>query len=224
MDLKSRDHSQFTVRCYSRLLENTTISTLGSLFGLKAQVTDDPGVWVPDRAAGCGTELEGELRKIAALGVHLRRHVSGLGTAINLDMDGSERGTEETNPWKRITACGLEGKSVTSVRQIIGTEEMDRRLSQFEKQGSGLEPEGGRKKTREELVADFWAREFAQRIGVEGVEKVEPNEVALVVADRLVDAEKHWEENNDGQGGLEKVDERERCYFRDLEAMTRRFH
>lgn len=218
MDLKSREHSQFTVRCYSRLLENTTIGTLDRLFGLKAEVTDDPGVWVPNIATGGGAEEEGGLKKIAALGVHLRRHVSGLGTAINLDMDGSERGTEETNPWRRITACGLEGKSVTSVREMVGTEEMDRRLSRFE-EGNGLEPEGKQKKTREELVADVWAREFAQKIGVEGVEKIEAKELVLVVGDRLVDAEKYWEEN-DGQGGVEKVDGRERCYFRNLEAMT----
>ncbi|KAK4227501.1 putative lipoate-protein ligase [Podospora fimiseda] len=163
IDLSSKGlYKQFTVRCYSRLLEDTTISTLDKLFGIKAEVTDDPGVWV-------------ENAKIAALGVHLRRHVSGLGTAINVDMDGSDKGDEGTNPWKRVVACGLEGKKVTSVREVLGgdVKQLDKML--------GLKRMQASRSAREEKVADAWAKEFAERIGVEGVEKLGPIEVAKEV-------------------------------------------
>ncbi|KAJ4422372.1 hypothetical protein N0V82_002927, partial [Gnomoniopsis sp. IMI 355080] len=80
----SLGYKPFTVRCYSRLLESTTIGLLRRLFGLSAFTTDDPGVWVGDDDGG-GRRGE-NVRKIAALGIHLRRHVSSLGAAVNLDM------------------------------------------------------------------------------------------------------------------------------------------
>lgn len=143
LDLKSPRHRQFSVRCYSRLLETTTIAVLARLWGLRAFTTEDPGVWVRSVFSGAEAqeEEEQETRKIAALGVHLRRHVSALGTAINLSMpttrgvvspvpsDGSatsapvtdedgghagqESDEESTNPWARFVACGLAGKGVT---------------------------------------------------------------------------------------------------------------
>ncbi|KAK4168788.1 hypothetical protein QBC43DRAFT_106387 [Cladorrhinum sp. PSN259] len=192
IDLKSKQHSQFTVRCYSRLLENTTISTLHKLFGLKAQVTDDPGVWV---------EFSGQLQKIAALGVHLRRYVSGLGTAINVDMDGSERGDESSNPWKRVVACGLEGKKVTSVREVLGDREgLDERLRVV----GGEEGE----ETREAKVAHAWASEFAERIGVVGVERVGRIELRKVLEILLEEGSGRGE----GEEGEEFKDE-ERKYL-----------
>lgn len=69
--------SPLGVRSYACLLEKTTISVLRSLFSLSTFTTSDPGVW---------TGPESHPRKIAAMGVHLRRHVSSLGVAVNLDM------------------------------------------------------------------------------------------------------------------------------------------
>ena len=58
------------------------------------QTTENPGVWV------------GDDKKIAALGVHLRRNVTSHGLALNVN----------TDLWwfDRIVACGLEGKKTTS--------------------------------------------------------------------------------------------------------------
>ncbi|KAL2268862.1 hypothetical protein VTJ83DRAFT_3708 [Remersonia thermophila] len=131
-----------TVRTYARLLETTTAAVLGRAFGLEAVTTEDPGVWVVRQPLlqrrqqqqlqqeGAGAEAEigeagsKELAKIAALGVHLRRHITALGTALNVALPGTDSrgdgggngsGDERTNPWSRFVACGLAGKGVTSV-------------------------------------------------------------------------------------------------------------
>ncbi|KAK0730074.1 hypothetical protein B0H67DRAFT_477352 [Lasiosphaeris hirsuta] len=188
LDLRSPHHRQFTVRCYSRLLEDTTIETLWRLFGLKAFTTDDPGVWVRSRHAtstamgggdGDGTPqtAAAAAAKIAALGVHLRRHVSALGTALNVAMPGADVTDEVANPWARITACGLEGKTVTSVAGEL--------LPSFR---ASL-PGGGRGLLQEEVIAAAWAEELARRMGVEGVETVSAGEVVALVTEVMARAE-----------------------------------
>lgn len=159
-------HKHFTVRCYSRLLERTTISLLRRLFGLAGFTTDDPGVWVrtpsaPDRrdeAADAGAEV----RKISALGIHLRRHVSSLGAALNLDMPttraagstavqrrGGAESDETINPWARFVACGLAGKGVTCVEEEL-----------LAAGGTGIPG------LDSEVVARAWAEELAEGMGL----------------------------------------------------------
>ena len=214
------------------MLESTTIGVLGRVFGLGAGVTEDPGVWVGDASffsegeSSCsvagerqarqkwgGEERKGEgegqgrLAKIAALGVHLRRHVTALGTALNVDMPGSvEDKDESVNPWARIVACGLEGKAVTSVRgelegqgQGQGREELERRL---EKAGYVRFLEAG----RERMVAAAWADELAGRVGLEGVDVVGEEEVVRLV-ERLV------REGGVGVDDVERDVEEERRYI-----------
>lgn len=203
LDLRSsRAHGrrQLTVRCYSRLLEDATIAVLRRLFGIAAFTTADPGVWVRVRpvpegegegGGEGGGEGEGEVAKIAALGVHLRRHVSALGTAVNLDFPGAEVADEGRNAWARIVACGLEGKAVTSVAGQLtgGAEEMRERLFAVReaKEGGTMaqttptsshlsadrreEPQSGSPEPAR-MVADAWAEELARRLGVEGVDAV----------------------------------------------------
>jgi lipoyl(octanoyl) transferase 2 len=91
IDLK---HHGLTARCYVNLLEEVMIKTCAR-YDLKAFRTKDTGVWVsPDR-------------KVGAIGVHMRRHISSHGLALNI--------TEEVQPWfDRIVACGLEDKQATS--------------------------------------------------------------------------------------------------------------
>ncbi|KAK1758694.1 hypothetical protein QBC47DRAFT_375492 [Echria macrotheca] len=187
LDLRSASYRQFTVRCYSRLLEDTTIAVLQRAMGLVAFTTDDPGVWVQSQAAR-------NPAKIAALGVHLRRHVSALGTAVNVAMPRSGSGSsstevfssssseEKTNPWARIVACGLEGRIVTSAAAEVdgGLAGLDRLLFQA-REGGGEEEQ----MNREDVVAALWAGELAGRIGVDGVETVGREEVVGLLGDVL---------------------------------------
>lgn len=184
-------HKHFTVRCYSRLLERTTISLLRRLFGLAGFTTDDPGVWVRTPSAPPGRSLDGaggggggggdgEVRKISALGIHLRRHVSSLGAAINLDMPttraagtsiaqhGGEAETDETaNPWARFVACGLDGKGVTCVEEEL-----------LAAGGTGIPG------LDSEVVARAWAEELAEGMGLgaQAVELVGRDEAEELVA------------------------------------------
>ena len=74
------------------------IDTLAS-FGVSGQRRDDhPGIWV----AG-----DGELDKIAAIGVRISRWVSWHGIAINLDPD--------LTAFERIIPCGVRDGGVTSL-------------------------------------------------------------------------------------------------------------
>ncbi|KUI55981.1 Putative lipoyltransferase 2, mitochondrial [Cytospora mali] len=179
-------YKQFTVRCYSRLLENTTTGLLQRLFGIKGFTTEDPGVWVrtPGRGSQGGREGqgegggEGELRKISALGIHLRRHVSSLGAAINLDMPttsaSAPRGVmkcpsgeeEEVNAWARFIACGLEGKGVTCVQEELRAAG-----------GAGIPG------LDSEIVARAWAEELAKMMEMDqhSVELVGRDEVEELV-------------------------------------------
>ncbi|KAI2611859.1 hypothetical protein GGR54DRAFT_342470 [Hypoxylon sp. NC1633] len=141
IDLISPLHTHFSVRDYTSLLEQTTIATLRKLHGVEAFTTSNPGVWVHPQGAVEGTE-----HKIAALGVHLQRHVSGLGVAINVGMPVA--GPEDTNPWARIEACGLADKGVTSLTAHLGLPE----------------PLDGAD------IAPAWAAEFAARLGIPAVE------------------------------------------------------
>jgi len=75
------------------------IATCGH-YGVRALRTENPGVWVSDHD------------KICALGVHLRRNITSHGIGLNV---GTELGW-----FKRIVACGLEGKGTTSLsRQAV---------------------------------------------------------------------------------------------------------
>lgn len=172
LDLKSASHAQFTVRCWARALEETTMAVVRG-FGVERVVVEgeNPGVWVQDADGG-------EMRKIAALGVHLRRFVTGLGVAVNVDMPVGEG--EGVDPWGRFVACGIEGRGVTSVRG-----------------------EGGRV-VGEDEVAGMWAGELARRIGVEGVEGVGREEV-MGLLEGVVEGEE-GEEGPVGREEREYVD------------------
>ncbi|KAE9372487.1 lipoyltransferase [Stipitochalara longipes BDJ] len=87
-----------SVRCYVHLLESATIATL-ERWSMKGVRTENPGVWE-----------EGGEKKIAALGVHLRRSISSYGVGLNIQTD--------LRWFERIVACGLVGKGVTSMWAI----------------------------------------------------------------------------------------------------------
>jgi lipoate-protein ligase B len=87
-----------SARCYVDALERAAIDTCAA-YNVTARTTDDVGVWVRGK--------DGEERKICAVGVHLRRHVSSHGIGLNVCTD--------IGWFERIVACGLEGKETTSL-------------------------------------------------------------------------------------------------------------
>lgn len=86
------------------MLEKTTISFLKQ-YGITARTCEHPGVWL-SKSDEQGRDVEPD-HKIAAVGVHLRRNITSHGLGLNLCTD--------LRWFKRIVACGLEGKGVTSV-------------------------------------------------------------------------------------------------------------
>jgi len=75
-------------------------------FGIKGHRDDSAtGVWVG------GETLQNDC-KICALGVRVSRWVSMHGLALNVDPDLSH--------FKLIVPCGLHGREVTSMRQLLG--------------------------------------------------------------------------------------------------------
>ncbi|CAK7274920.1 hypothetical protein SEPCBS119000_006421 [Sporothrix epigloea] len=191
LDLKSplfanNGRPPLTVRAYSRLLETTTAEVLKRRYGLDAYTTGDPGLWVQSPQAAGGTDGPDykEERKIAALGVHLRRNISALGVAVNLDTPvkwGPSRGpsqrastgfaSEETNPWLRFTPCGIEGKGVSSVA--------DEGRHCF---GSGLPASWD---LRPEPFAMQWAAVLAEQLGLQDpvIDVADSKTVSKMLAD-----------------------------------------
>ncbi|KAF4994954.1 hypothetical protein FGRMN_5445 [Fusarium graminum] len=107
LDMHSTLYPHYSVMSYASHLEATTRRLLTELFGLETYTTrDEPGVWVR-------TPVGQPERKIAAMGVHHRRHITALGIAVNIDVP--VEGPEDVNPWARFVPCGLEDKLVTSV-------------------------------------------------------------------------------------------------------------
>ncbi|KAI1747241.1 hypothetical protein F4782DRAFT_446384 [Xylaria castorea] len=152
IDLHSPLHAHLSVRDYACLLEKTTIAALERVWGLAAFTTENPGVWVRSNGSkkedGSREGGGGDERKIAALGVHLRRHVTGLGVAINYSTPVT--GPAETNPWARIVACGLGDRGVTSACAELGIDDSTNLMS-----GDG--------KVLKNL-ADTWRSEFQRRL------------------------------------------------------------
>ncbi|KAH7333337.1 hypothetical protein BKA65DRAFT_507577 [Rhexocercosporidium sp. MPI-PUGE-AT-0058] len=170
-----------SVRCYVNLLEQSTINTLAH-WTLKGIRTENPGVW----------DESGE-RKIAALGVHLRRNITSYGVGLNVNTD--------LRWFDRIVACGLVGKGVVSMRDLGEesgawewgryvegkTEGIPRAMedailaAEKERGGEGRRPwleslqgKNGvqlRARMKPGIVARTWAREFARGLVGEGGEE-----------------------------------------------------
>jgi lipoyl(octanoyl) transferase len=83
-------------------IENSVIRLLGD-YDISANARKDaPGVYVDGR-------------KIAALGLRVRRGCSFHGLALNVDMD--------LEPFTRINPCGYQGLDVTQLSELAGAED-----------------------------------------------------------------------------------------------------
>lgn len=149
-----------TVRSYVDLLERSTIRTLAEL-KVESTTTENPGVWEKLNGREDGPE-----RKIAALGVHLRRNVTSYGVGLNLETD--------LEWFSRITACGLTGKGVTSIKQIK-QERADAYAELWEDMGHANEEEARKEYEQAEprkdrsiqpsAVAPIWVSAFGHLLG-----------------------------------------------------------
>jgi lipoyl(octanoyl) transferase len=90
------------VKRYVRDLEEAVIATVAPLGLAGARIEGLTGVW-----------LERPPRKIASIGVHVRRWVTTHGYALNVDLDPSV-----FTEW--ITACGLEDATFTTIAAELG--------------------------------------------------------------------------------------------------------
>lgn len=88
---------QTSVRWYVCHVEKTIIN-LCAKYGIKAQTTEDTGVWIDNR-------------KICAIGIHCSRYITTHGLALNCNTDMSW--------YNHIVPCGLVGKEVTSLTKEI---------------------------------------------------------------------------------------------------------
>lgn len=96
--LSLQEHN-LNARTYVRLLEDSVIGTCRD-FWLEARTTENPGVWI----GSCPDE-----RKLASVGVHLRRYIASHGIGLNV--------TVKLWWFDRIVACGLPDKKATSIQK-----------------------------------------------------------------------------------------------------------
>ncbi|CAF9933230.1 hypothetical protein IMSHALPRED_009105 [Imshaugia aleurites] len=105
--LSLQEHS-LNARTHVRLLEDSVISTCEG-YWLEAYTTENPGVWT----GPCQDE-----RKLASVGVHLRRHIASHGVGLNV--------TVKLWWFDRIVACGLPEKKATSIKEEYQDMEPDK--------------------------------------------------------------------------------------------------
>tara|TARA_B100001250_G_scaffold414571_1_gene454022 strand:+ start:10969 stop:11586 length:618 start_codon:yes stop_codon:yes gene_type:complete len=85
------------VRKFVTSIENIIISAVKN-FGIKAEgKMTAPGVYVQDK-------------KLAAIGLRIRKHCSYHGFSLNIDMD--------TQPFHMINPCGYEGLEITQLKDL----------------------------------------------------------------------------------------------------------
>lgn len=95
------------LHAYMRAMEEAVIQTCAE-FGVRARRdAGATGVWV-DPSNG-----EGQPAKVCAMGVRVRRWVSMHGLAINVTTDLAH--------FRLIVPCGLVGRPVTSLQQLLGS-------------------------------------------------------------------------------------------------------
>ncbi|KAF3941347.1 Octanoyltransferase [Dactylella cylindrospora] len=154
IDLKAHG---LTPKCYIRFLENSIIGSLGR-YGVEGFTTEEAGVWTRSD------------RKIASVGVNLRRWVSSHGVAVNVDGD--------MGFFKVIKACGLEGVEMWSVKQEL--EEMAAKAGSAGKTEEEKVPTAGE-------VEDVLVKEIAEGLGCDGVKTITEEEVVDIGREFRVD-------------------------------------
>lgn len=93
-------------RAFLRMMEDAVVGTLGKL-GIEAYwLEGKTGVWARDAS--------GQEKKMASLGIAVKRGVSYHGLALNVNNDLA--------PFRMISPCGFAPEVMTSVKEILGRE------------------------------------------------------------------------------------------------------
>jgi len=109
------------VVAFVRRAERVIISSLAEHGVRSGTVEGLTGVWTasgqaPEEGATAdavaGDIAEGKLRKIASIGIHVRRGITTHGLAVNVDND--------LQPFEWIVPCGIEGCRMTSLSRELG--------------------------------------------------------------------------------------------------------
>jgi lipoyl(octanoyl) transferase len=109
---------------YLRTLEETVILTMAE-YGLKGERSvGETGVWLD-------AHIKGKERKICAMGIKCSRWITMHGFAFNINTD--------LGYFSHIVPCGIENKSVTSLKKELGMEiQMDEVKYRFKKNFENL--------------------------------------------------------------------------------------
>ncbi len=99
-------------RIYVQNLEEVVIRTLEEWDIVGCRHESLRGVWVKRE--------EGELEKIASIGVHISKGIAMHGFALNVNVD--------LQPFSLLTPCGIENCKVTSMEKILGQEESSEKV------------------------------------------------------------------------------------------------
>ena len=103
--LLNLERLKLSVRATVEALERAVVDTVAE-YGVEAYGRRDaPGVYVDGR-------------KLAAIGLRIRRRCSYHGIAVNVDMD--------LEPFRRINPCGFEGLEVTQLSELCGVSDLAR--------------------------------------------------------------------------------------------------
>ncbi len=89
------------IRKFVSIIENTIIDTLNSYEIKSFTDKENIGIWVEDN---------GELKKIAAIGVRISKWIAYHGFSININ--------NNLDPYKKIIPCGISDRGVTSLEKI----------------------------------------------------------------------------------------------------------
>ena len=92
------------VKAYVRALEQVGIDLLAAYGVAAGRDTEHTGVWVGER-------------KVAAVGVHVRRWISTHGMAINVNTP--------LEVFDQFTPCGITGRGVASLSDLLGGDAVD---------------------------------------------------------------------------------------------------
>ena len=101
LDLRRR---KMGIRPLVTLMEQSIVDLLGEYHISANARTDAPGVYVGDR-------------KVASVGLRVRRGCSFHGLSLNIDMD--------LEPFGRINPCGYPGLEVTQLRELCGAVDVE---------------------------------------------------------------------------------------------------